>query len=151
MYANSTRWWTRCSEQVADVIRKAASVSIGCKISGRGTVAWWTQEYASARRQEAYEVAMHSKLASENSCDAAQAEEQKRCRNDSSGLCSHGMPTRPPHCGGRSMDQGSLAGSKSSCATRDPDPPANSAPVCESIRAADGTGNRVGGNYNGVP
>jgi hypothetical protein len=32
-------------EQVADVIRKAASVSIGCKISkGRGTAAW-TQEY----------------------------------------------------------------------------------------------------------
>jgi hypothetical protein len=31
-------------EQVADVIRKAASVSIGCKISkGRGTAAWWTQ------------------------------------------------------------------------------------------------------------
>jgi hypothetical protein len=28
-------------EQVADVIRKAASVSIGCKISkGRGTAAW---------------------------------------------------------------------------------------------------------------
>jgi hypothetical protein len=36
-------------EQVADVIRKAASVSIGCKISkGRGT-AWWTQEYAVIR------------------------------------------------------------------------------------------------------
>jgi hypothetical protein len=34
-------------EQVADVIRKAASVSISCKISkGRGTAAWWTQEYA---------------------------------------------------------------------------------------------------------
>jgi predicted glycoside hydrolase/deacetylase ChbG (UPF0249 family) len=36
-------------EQVADVIRKAASV-IGCKISkGRGTAAWWTQEYAVIR------------------------------------------------------------------------------------------------------
>jgi hypothetical protein len=30
-------------EQVADVIRQAASVSIGCKIKGRGTAAWWTQ------------------------------------------------------------------------------------------------------------
>jgi hypothetical protein len=33
----------------ADVIRKAASVSIGCKIRGRGTAAWWTQEYAVIR------------------------------------------------------------------------------------------------------
>jgi hypothetical protein len=34
----------------ADVIRQAASVSIGCKISkGRGTAAWWTQEYAVIR------------------------------------------------------------------------------------------------------
>jgi hypothetical protein len=38
----------KVSEQVADVIRKAASVSIGCKISGRGTAAW-TQEYAVIR------------------------------------------------------------------------------------------------------
>jgi hypothetical protein len=45
----------------------ATSVSIGCKISkGRGTAAWWTQEYAVIRSetQEAYE-AMHSKLASD--------------------------------------------------------------------------------------
>jgi hypothetical protein len=35
---------------------------------------------------------MHSKLASDwELFDAAQAEEQ---RDDSSGLCSHGMPTR---------------------------------------------------------
>jgi hypothetical protein len=42
-------------EQVADVIRKAASVSIGCKISK--TRAWWT-EYAVIRSktQEAYGV-----------------------------------------------------------------------------------------------
>jgi hypothetical protein len=68
-------------EQVADVIRQAASVSIGCKISkGRGTAAWWTQEYAVIRSetQEAYEVAMHSKLASDwELFDAAQAEEQR--------------------------------------------------------------------------
>jgi hypothetical protein len=46
---------------------RAASVSIGCKIRGRGTAAWWTQEYAVIRpeTQEAYEVAMHSKLASD--------------------------------------------------------------------------------------
>jgi hypothetical protein len=59
-------------EQVADVIRKAASVSIGCKISkGRGTAAWWTQ-YAVIRSetQEAYEAAMHSKLYWEL-CDCA--------------------------------------------------------------------------------
>jgi hypothetical protein len=66
-------------EQVADVIRRQQRCSIGCKISkGRGT-AWWTQEYAVIRpTQEAYEVAMHSKLASDwELCDAAQAEEQR--------------------------------------------------------------------------
>jgi hypothetical protein len=56
------------------------SVSIGCKISRTRTAAWWTQEYAVIRSetQEAYEVAMHSKLASDwELCDAAQAEEQR--------------------------------------------------------------------------
>jgi hypothetical protein len=59
---------------------------------------------------------MHSKLASDwELFDAAQAEEQEM--NDSSGLCSHGMPTRLPHCGGRSMDL-KPGGQQSSCATR---------------------------------
>jgi hypothetical protein len=34
-------------------------------------------------------------------CDAAQAEENEMKRQ---AVCSHGMPTRLPHCGGRSMD-----------------------------------------------
>jgi hypothetical protein len=44
----------------------------------------------------------------------------------------------------------SLAGSKAAARHAIRSMPANSAPVC-SIRAADGTSNRVGGNYNGVP
>jgi hypothetical protein len=49
-------------EQVADVIRKAASVSIGCKISkGRGTGMVDTRVCCDPpETQEAYEVAMHS-------------------------------------------------------------------------------------------
>jgi hypothetical protein len=48
----------------------------------------------------------------------------------------------------KGMDQGSLAGSKAAARHAIGSMPANSAPVCESIRAADGTGNRVGGNYS---
>jgi hypothetical protein len=62
-------------------------------------------------------------------------------------LCSHGMPTRLPHCGGGAWIW-QPGGQQKQRATRSGSMPANSAPVCESIRAADGTGNRVGGNYN---
>jgi hypothetical protein len=74
-----------------------------------------------------------------NSCDAAQAEEQ-RDENDQAAFCSHGMPTRPPHRGGRSMDLRQPGGQQSAArhAIRI-HARANSAPVCESIRAADGT------------
>jgi hypothetical protein len=49
-------------EQVADVIRQAASVSIGCKISKDAALGG--HKYAvRSETQEAYEVAMHSKLA----------------------------------------------------------------------------------------
>jgi hypothetical protein len=139
-------------EQVADVIRKAASVSIGCKISkGRGTAAWWTQEYAVIRSetQEAYEVAMHSKLASDWELCDAQAEEQRD--ETTQGLCSHGMPTRPSLW---RKEHGSRqpGGQQSSCATRDPDP-------CLQIvrlyaKASEPRMERkyrVGGNYNGFP
>jgi hypothetical protein len=66
-------------EQVADVIRKAASVSIGCKISRDAALPQDTRVCCDPpETQEAYEVAMHPKLASDwNFCDAAQAEEQR--------------------------------------------------------------------------
>jgi hypothetical protein len=108
-------------EQVADVIRKAASVSIGCKISKGRTAAWWTRVCCDPpETQEAYEVHAQ-KLASDwELCDAAQAEEQRD--ETTSGLCSHGMPTRLPHCGGRSMDLRQPGGQQQQRATRDPDP-----------------------------
>jgi hypothetical protein len=66
-------------EQVADVIRKAASVSIGCKISkGRGC-RMVNQEYAviAPRHRRRMRVAMHSKWHQTGTlCDAA-AEEQR--------------------------------------------------------------------------
>jgi hypothetical protein len=54
-------------EQVADVIRKAASVSIGCKISKTRHCRMVDTRVCCdpLQRQEAYEVAMHSKLASD--------------------------------------------------------------------------------------
>jgi hypothetical protein len=68
--------------------------------------------------QEAYEVAMHSKLASDwelfVTLRKQKNKEMKRLK-----LCSHGMPTRLPHCGGRSMDLRQPGGQQSSCATRD--------------------------------
>jgi hypothetical protein len=100
-------------EQVADVIRQAASVSIGCKISkGRGTAAWWTQEYAvirSGHRRRMGSHALKVGIRLGTLCDAAQAEEQ---RDERLKRALFGMPTRLPHCGGRAWIQGSLAGSK---------------------------------------
>jgi hypothetical protein len=51
-------------EQVADVIRQAASVSIGCKISGTRHCRMVDTRVCCdpLRDTEAYEVAMHSKL-----------------------------------------------------------------------------------------
>jgi hypothetical protein len=60
-------------EQVMSYARQQAFRSVA-RSAGRGT-AWWTQEYAviRPRHRRAYEVAMHSKLASDwELCDAAQ-------------------------------------------------------------------------------
>jgi hypothetical protein len=75
-------------------------------------------EYAVIRSetQEAYEVAMHSKLASDWELFVTLRKQNKR--NDSSGLCSHGMPTRLPHCW---KEHGSRQPGAAK-ATRDPDP-----------------------------
>jgi hypothetical protein len=87
--------------------------------------------------QEAYEVAMHSKLASDwELCDAAQ--EEQRDETTQAALFSRDADAtaslwRKEH------GSGSLAGSKAAARHAIRSMPANSAPVCESIRAADGT------------
>jgi hypothetical protein len=48
--STSTRW-TRCSSRSQMSYAKQQAYSIGCKISGRGTAAWWTQEYAVIRSE----------------------------------------------------------------------------------------------------
>jgi hypothetical protein len=82
---------------------------------------------------------MHSKLASDWELFVTLRKQKNKEMKRPSGLCSHGMPTRLPHCGGRSMDPSSLAGSKAAARHAIRIHAANSAPVCESIRAADGT------------
>jgi hypothetical protein len=64
---------------------------------------------------------MHSKLASDWELFVTLRKQKNKEMKRPSGLCSHGMPTRLPHCGGRSMDP-RPGGQQSSCATRDPDP-----------------------------
>jgi hypothetical protein len=57
--------WTRCSSSRSS-IRKAASVSIGCKISKGRTAAWWTRVCCDPpETQEAYEVHAQTNLASD--------------------------------------------------------------------------------------
>jgi hypothetical protein len=69
--STSTRW-TRCSSRSQmSYARQQAFRSVA---RSGGDAAWWTQEYAVIRSetQEAYEVAMHSKLASDwELCDAS--------------------------------------------------------------------------------
>jgi hypothetical protein len=79
---------------------------------------------------------MHSKLASDWELFVTLRKQKNKEMKRLKRLCSHGMPTRLPHCGGRSMDPAWRA-AKQLRDTRSM--PANSAPVCESIRAADGT------------
>jgi hypothetical protein len=90
---------------------------IGCKISGRGTAAWWTQEYAviRPRHRRARGVAPQN-WHQTGTLVTLRAEEQ---RDETTQGLFHGMPTRLPHCGGRSMDPRRRRARR---ATRDPDP-----------------------------
>jgi hypothetical protein len=69
-------------EQVADVIRQAASVSIGCKISRDAALPWWTKEYAVIRSETGGRMGYALKIGIRlgTLCDAAQAEEQEMKR-----------------------------------------------------------------------
>jgi hypothetical protein len=140
--STSTRW-TRCSRRSQSVIRQAASVSIGCKISRDAALPWWTKEYAVIRSETGGRMGYALKIGIRlgTLCDAAQAEEQEMA--DSSRLCSHGMPTRLPHWEEGAW-MGSLAGSKAAARHAIGSMPANSAWQHQS-RGWNGS-NRVGGN-----
>jgi exonuclease III len=129
-------------EQVADIIRQAASVSIGCKISkGRGTAAWWTKEYAATRSetQEAYEVAMHSKLASDWETFATlRKQKNKEMKRLKRALFSRDADTTASLWRKEHGSKAAWRAAKQLRDTRAGSMPANRAPACESIRAADG-------------
>jgi hypothetical protein len=107
-------------EQVADVIRKRKPRSVARDQGTRHCRMVDTRVCCDPpETQEAYEVAMHSKLASDWELFVTLRKQKNKEMKRPSGLCSHGMPTRLPHCGGRSMDL-QPGGQQSSCATRDP-------------------------------
>jgi hypothetical protein len=81
---------------------------------------------------------MHSKLASDWELFVTRKQKNKEMKRLKRALFSRDADATA-HCGGRSMDLRQPGGQQSSCATRDPDPCPQIAPVCESIRAADGT------------
>jgi exonuclease III len=130
-------------EHVADIIRQAAGVSIGCKISkGRGTAAWWTREYAVIRSetQEAYEVAMRSKLASDWELFVTlRKQKNKEMKRLKRALFSRDADTTASLWRQEHGSKAAWRAAKQLRDTRAGSMPANRAPVCESVRAADGT------------
>ena len=129
--------------QVADIIRQAASVSIGCKISkGRGTAAWWTEQYAEVRAaaQAAYEVAMRSKLPSDWDCFVAlRKQKNKEMKRLKQALFKRDADTTAALWRQEHGSKAAWRAAKRLRDTRAGSMPSNKAPLCASVRAADGT------------